>query len=154
MSESAQGCKLNFVMSESAAQCSHAVSTERRTLWASAVVDTAFVGRLPGAEPLGGLAVATSVFTFTFLLFNFLSTVGNPALRSLRTHHLITSLSHAVASSSARPAEPARAVRHSAQWHPSIFQSCSRVHAASLLNAVPGSAHVCTDPATFARQST
>jgi hypothetical protein len=42
------------------------------------VVDTAFVGRLPGSENLAGLAVATSVFTFTFLLFNFLSTVRAP----------------------------------------------------------------------------
>ena len=49
-------------------------------LWArrATVVDTAFVGRLPGDEALGGLAVATSVFTFTFLLFNFLSTVCLP----------------------------------------------------------------------------
>jgi hypothetical protein len=58
-----------------------------------AVVDTAFVGRLPGAEALGGLAVATSIFSFTFFLFNFLSTVRDsggqfttPALASKVVH--------------------------------------------------------------------
>ena len=38
------------------------------------VVDTAFVGRIRGegaAEALGGLAVATAVFNFSFKLFNF-----------------------------------------------------------------------------------
>ena len=37
------------------------------------VVDTAFVGRIRGegaAEALGGLAVATAVFNFSFKLFN------------------------------------------------------------------------------------
>ncbi|KAK3281364.1 hypothetical protein CYMTET_10851 [Cymbomonas tetramitiformis] len=48
------------------------------------VVDTAFVGRLPGIEPLGGLAVATALFNFSFLIFNFLSTVLPPAADQAR----------------------------------------------------------------------
>jgi hypothetical protein len=41
-------------------------------------VDTAFVGRIEGegaAAALGGLAIATTVFNFSFKLFNFLAVV-------------------------------------------------------------------------------
>ena len=49
------------------------------------VVDTAFVGRIRGegaAEALGGLAVATAVFNFSFKLFNFLAEVTGPLVAS------------------------------------------------------------------------
>jgi Na+-driven multidrug efflux pump len=39
--------------------------------------DVAFVGRL-GAAPLAGVGIASSVFTYTFLFFNFLSTALSP----------------------------------------------------------------------------
>ena len=48
-------------------------------------VDTAFVGRMPGegaASALGGLAVATTVFNFSFKLFNFLAVVTGPLVAS------------------------------------------------------------------------
>jgi Na+-driven multidrug efflux pump len=48
-------------------------------------VDTAFVGRLEGegaAAALGGLAVATTVFNFSFKLFNFLAVVTGPLVAS------------------------------------------------------------------------
>ena len=44
-------------------------------------VDTAFVGRIEGdgaAAALGGLAVSTTVFNFSFKLFNFLAVVTGP----------------------------------------------------------------------------
>ena len=44
-------------------------------------VDTAFVGRIQGEgadEALGGLAIATTVFNFSFKLFNFLAVVTGP----------------------------------------------------------------------------
>jgi hypothetical protein len=44
-------------------------------------VDTAFVGRIEGegaANALGGLAIATTVFNFSFKLFNFLAVVTGP----------------------------------------------------------------------------
>ena len=49
------------------------------------VVDTAFVGRIQGegaAEALGGLAVSTAVFNFSFKLFNFLAEVTGPLVAS------------------------------------------------------------------------
>ena len=48
-------------------------------------VDTAFVGRLEGegaAAALGGLAVSTTVFNFSFKLFNFLAVVTGPLVAS------------------------------------------------------------------------
>ena len=39
--------------------------------------DTAFVGRI-SAEQLAGVGIASSVFTYTFLFFNFLSTASAP----------------------------------------------------------------------------
>lgn len=39
--------------------------------------DVAFVGRL-GPLPLAGVGIASSVFTYTFLFFNFLSTALSP----------------------------------------------------------------------------
>lgn len=41
--------------------------------------DTAFVGRI-GPEPLAGVGIASSVFTYTFLFFNFLSTASSPLI--------------------------------------------------------------------------
>lgn len=44
-------------------------------------VDTAFVGRIEGegaAAALGGLAIATTVFNFSFKVFNFLAVVTGP----------------------------------------------------------------------------
>lgn len=41
--------------------------------------DTAFVGRLD-AEQLAGVGLASSVFTYTFLFFNFLSTASAPLI--------------------------------------------------------------------------
>lgn len=41
------------------------------------ICDTAFVGRI-GAEQLAGVGIASSVFTYTFLFFNFLSTASAP----------------------------------------------------------------------------
>ena len=49
------------------------------------VVDTAFVGRIQGegaAAALGGLAVSTAVFNFSFKLFNFLAVVTGPLVAS------------------------------------------------------------------------
>jgi Na+-driven multidrug efflux pump len=43
------------------------------------VCDTAFVGRL-GAEPLAGVGIASSVFTYAVLFFNFLSTASAPLI--------------------------------------------------------------------------
>jgi Na+-driven multidrug efflux pump len=48
-------------------------------------VDTAFVGRIEGegaAAALGGLAVSTTVFNFSFKLFNFLAVVTGPLVAS------------------------------------------------------------------------
>jgi len=39
------------------------------------LVDTAFVGRI-GTDALGGLGVATALFTVSFFLFNFLFDFG------------------------------------------------------------------------------
>jgi hypothetical protein len=39
--------------------------------------DTAFVGRI-GVEPLAGVGIASAVFTYTFLFFNFLATASSP----------------------------------------------------------------------------
>lgn len=41
--------------------------------------DTAFVGRI-GPQPLAGVGIASSVFTYTFLFFNFLSTASSPLI--------------------------------------------------------------------------
>ena len=48
-------------------------------------VDTAFVGRIEGegaAAALGGLAVSSTVFNFSFKLFNFLAVVTGPLVAS------------------------------------------------------------------------
>jgi hypothetical protein len=46
--------------------------------------DTAFVGRMAGTGELGGLAVATTVVTVSFYMFNFLSTSTAPLVASVR----------------------------------------------------------------------
>lgn len=46
--------------------------------------DTAFVGRMAGTGELGGLAVATTIITVSFYMFNFLCTSTAPLVASVR----------------------------------------------------------------------
>lgn len=46
------------------------------------VVDTFWVGRIPDPAPLAALGVCTSVFSFSFFVFNFLATATAPLIAS------------------------------------------------------------------------
>mmetsp|Transcript_12815 Transcript_12815/g.26006 ORF Transcript_12815/g.26006 Transcript_12815/m.26006 type:complete len:520 (-) Transcript_12815:1718-3277(-) len=46
------------------------------------LVDTAFVGRLGGAEPLAGVGISSVIFTLSFALFNFLGISLTPWVAS------------------------------------------------------------------------